>query len=363
MRRWKFSSLSALSSRNMMILRAHACPSVGCRLGQKAIRPPTFVGRFCSFSASRPNQALSFIIRLTNFGTHRYTEDRVWLDVMVDGQARHWYGDSNVFRWHHDWPMSHGSQIQSGLMALEQWLYEQIDQGIPIEPWIARILAESESVAFAGVLLDVGKRAPELFSTVLAPLFFTWEIWDWDFQLATLRQSERQPPGFWGRQAPRLFTLAQEWHQLPHRSEALLTPNGLIARTMLGHQQFRAFFEEVRSAWKAALQQDEGEENLSTCAFSSSGSIPPITPSSSAATKLSRWTSTGRRRSRGRMKRTFANSPRGRRSASYPGAAASSWTLARLFRQTSCSGFGTFSKRLTRSRPTCRATPAGRCSA
>jgi len=52
-------------------------------------------------------------------------------------------------------------------MAIEQWLYEQIDKGIAVEPWIARILAESESLAFAGVLLDVRKRAPELFSTVL----------------------------------------------------------------------------------------------------------------------------------------------------------------------------------------------------
>ena len=235
-------------------------PECGLSSWPEGEPPAYFRGPFVQFFRLASNQALSFIIRLTNFGTHRYTEDRVWLDVMVDGQARRWYGDLNVFRWHHDWPMSDGSQIQSGLMALEQWLYEQIDQGIPIEPWIARILAESESVAFAGVLLDVGKRAPELFFTVLAPLFFTWVIWDWDFQLSTLRQSEREPPGFWGRQAPRLLTLAQQWHQLPHRSEALLTPNGLITRTMLGHQQFRGFFEEVRSAWKAALQQEEGEE-------------------------------------------------------------------------------------------------------
>ena len=172
--------------------------------------PAYFRGPFLQFFRLAPNQALSFTIGLTNFGTHRYTGDRVWLNVMVDGQATRWYGDSNVFRWHHDWPLSHGSQLQSGLMALEQWLYEQIDQGIPIEPWIARILTESESLAFAGVLLDVGKRAPELFSSVLAPLFFTWVIWDWDFQLATLRQSEREPPGFWGRQAPRLFALAQD---------------------------------------------------------------------------------------------------------------------------------------------------------
>ena len=54
--------------------------------------------------------------------------------------------------------------------------------------------------------------------------------------------------------------MRKTWHQLPHRLEALLTPNGLIARTMLGHQQFSTFFEEIRSAWRAALQQEKGEE-------------------------------------------------------------------------------------------------------
>ena len=161
---------------------------------------------------------------------------------MVDGEAKHWYGNSNVFRWHHDWPISHGSQIQSSLMALEQWLYEQLDKGMSIERWITRIITESESIAFAGVLLDVGKRAPDLFCTVLAPLFFTWEIWNWDFQLATLRQSERQPSGYWGGQAPSLIKLAQGWHQLPHRSEALLTANGLIPRTMLGRAAISRLF-------------------------------------------------------------------------------------------------------------------------
>jgi len=55
-------------------------------------------GPFLQFFHLAPSQALSLVIKLTNFGTHRYTEDQVWLDVMVDGEPRHWYSDSNVFR-------------------------------------------------------------------------------------------------------------------------------------------------------------------------------------------------------------------------------------------------------------------------
>ena len=240
----------------------HSLPE--CRLSYWPEGEPAayFRGPFLQFFHLAPNQALSFVLKLTNYGTHRYTEDRVWLDMTVDGERKRWYGDSNVFRWHHDWPLSHGSQLQSALMALEQWLYEQIDQGVNIEPWISRVVAESESLAFAGLLLDVGKRAPELFFDALAPLFFTWEIWNWEFQLSNLRQSEGQPPGYWGRQASRLFKLAQGWHQLPHRAEGLLWLNGAIPRTLLGHLQLGSFFEEVRSAWSVALNDQEDPEHL-----------------------------------------------------------------------------------------------------
>jgi hypothetical protein len=151
-------------------------PQCGLSYWPEGDPPAYFRGPLLQFFRLAPNQALSFVTRLTNFGTHRYTEDRFGLDIIVDGKPRRWYGDSNVFRWHHDWPLSRSSQLQSCLMALEQWLYEQIDNGIAVEPWIARVMAESESLAFAGVLLDVGKRAPDLFCTVLAPLFFTWGI-------------------------------------------------------------------------------------------------------------------------------------------------------------------------------------------
>ena len=224
--------------------------------------PAYFRGPFLQFLSDAPNQGLSFVLALTNFATRRYTEDLGWFDITIDGQTKRWYGDANVFRWHHDWPLSHGSQVQSALMALEQWLYQQIDQDANIEPWIARILAESESLAFAGLLMDVGKRAPALFSTVLSPLFFTWKIWEWDFDLAILRQADQQLVGYWGRQAPQLVAAAQKWHRLPHRFQSLLVPDGPIARTMLGHQEFQSFFTDVRNSWTKDLTNDPKPERL-----------------------------------------------------------------------------------------------------
>jgi len=39
----------------------------------------------------------------------------------------------NVFLWHFDWPVSNGSAIHCSLMALERWLYEQIERGENID--------------------------------------------------------------------------------------------------------------------------------------------------------------------------------------------------------------------------------------
>ena len=57
--------------------------------------------------------------------------------------------------------------IHCVLMAVERWLYEKIDHGEDIDPWINRILRESELLAFAGLLFDVGKYRPSLFAGAL----------------------------------------------------------------------------------------------------------------------------------------------------------------------------------------------------
>ena len=73
--------------------------------------------------------------------------------------------------------------IHCVLMAVERWLYEKIDRGEDIDPWIDRILRESESLAFAGLLFDVGKYRPALFAGVLKPLLQNWLFLDWDRQI------------------------------------------------------------------------------------------------------------------------------------------------------------------------------------
>jgi hypothetical protein len=218
-------------------------------------------GPFLQLLRDAPEQGLTFVIKLANFATRRYLDDgEHGLTLSIDGQSRRWLGDSNVCRWHHDWPLFDGGILQCALMALEKWLYEQIEQNNDVTPWVRRILAESDSLAFAGLLVDVGKRQPTLFAHTLRPILSSWIICDWDLQLASLRQSG--PVGsYWGQ--PRLIIqLAQEWYRLPHRVQPLAGIDGQVMQTMIGQEEFRAFFDGLRASWSRDLNAKGEPERL-----------------------------------------------------------------------------------------------------
>lgn len=162
--------------------------------------PMYFRGPFLAFLQTAPEQAITFVIKLTNFATLRFIEDGRGLEIAVDGTVRKWLGDKRVIQWARGRPLSEGALVECALMALERWLYELIDKGISIEPWAERIMRESKSLAFAGLLIDVGKRLPELFSEVLKPLLYAWELWDLDLQLVMQRHTGPMVSGSWWRQ-------------------------------------------------------------------------------------------------------------------------------------------------------------------
>jgi len=234
-------------------------PECGLSYWSDGKPPAYFRGPFQLFCKLAPEQALTFVIKLTNFGTHQYTKDHAWLDITVDGQPKRWYGDQNVYRWHHDGHPHNGEQIESALMALEQWLYDEIDQGRSIDQWIKRIVTESESLAFAGLLMDVGKRAPHLFAGILKPFFFTWDLWHLDFQLANQHALNREYLAYWGFQPRQFIEMARTYYLLPHRTQALLAVNGAIPATMLSQEQHHEFFRTVRENWNGHLEEVEDD--------------------------------------------------------------------------------------------------------
>ena len=147
-------------------------------------------------------------------------------------------------------------------MALERWLYELIDQGVTIDPWVSRIMRESESLAFASLLIEVGKRLPSLFGGVLKPLLRTWEIWDLDSQLVTQRLSGAMAFNSWALEPPRLAAFARDWYAMPHRRGMLIAADGPVIGTMIVRDEWHQFFDELRLEWSSLLHEQGEPDRL-----------------------------------------------------------------------------------------------------
>ncbi len=138
-------------------------------------------GGFLRLLETAPEEGLEAVLRLVNFATNQWLrlafrhtpseEERrgASVEFVVDGKSVWWPGNGNVFNWHRDEPNIPDVVIAS-LMALEKWLYDLLEKGESIDGWVETIFAKGESLAFAGVLVAVGLRYPDLFRGVLQPL-------------------------------------------------------------------------------------------------------------------------------------------------------------------------------------------------
>lgn len=91
--------------------------------------------------------------------------------------------------------------VTSAVMALEKWIEERIEADEPISGVVETILTNGRSLAFAGVLINLGKRYHSLLTSEIRPLLFVH-----DFYLLALRG----PCGF---------------RQLPSRASAIRANN------------------------------------------------------------------------------------------------------------------------------------------
>ena len=120
---------------------------------------------------------------------------------------------------------------------------------------LTRILAESESLAFAGLLVDVGKRYPALFMGPLRPLLAVAALYRLDIGVSVKRQGTSVGLMAWGmRQPAELVKLAREWHGLPHRKQFLREHIQLLLTLS---PDLKAFFGGVLARWRAEMAGDD----------------------------------------------------------------------------------------------------------
>ena len=76
------------------------------------------------------------------------------------------------------------------LMALEKWLYDEVEADRSIAQWVQYIYDHAESLAFAGVLVAVGMRYPGLFTKELQPLLGNFYVYQCQMSWAVNESQE-----------------------------------------------------------------------------------------------------------------------------------------------------------------------------
>lgn len=204
-------------------------------------------GPFLVFLRENWRPALDMIIRLTNFATARYSEwwEYGGLSKIVfktpSGDVS-WEGNIEVYRWNR-FHMNTSEAVTCSLMALEKWLEDQVAAGETIEDAVKIMYRHGRSLAFAGVLIGIGKRHPELFLTSLKPLLFVREFYLLDAHAAR----ESTVSGYAHRDAEQIKKMRREWNELPGRKTPLLD---FCCDLFLKRPEFDSALQEVSADWR-----------------------------------------------------------------------------------------------------------------
>ena len=226
-------------------------------------------GPFLKFLQTAPEQGLDTIIRLVNYATRRWLEDagarlteeqraKYGLEFEFAGQTVCWLGDANVFGWHRYLPKD-GDVVEAALMALEKWLYDEVEASRTIAPWVQHIYDRAESLAFAGVLVAVGMKYPGLFTKELQPLLGNLHLYECQTNWAVNESQEVWTIALSG-QPQTAIQWAVEWHRMPHRRAFLRDKAPIL---MIQDEGTRNYLVGRVAEWaKQPAQNDKDRDDL-----------------------------------------------------------------------------------------------------
>jgi DNA replication protein DnaC len=184
------------------------------------------------------------------------------LEVEVDGIKRTFLGDGRTL----GWSAGQGSPLPnsimtSALMALEQHLYTVIDSA-DIHSMLNTVLKRAQSVPILHVLLDVGRKEPNLFTGSLMPLLGIAELYFWEIQLGVLGRTHLNMASPF-LQDPYSTKIQREFNSLSHRS---LDLRQVACRLFLTNEKVSTFLQKKVIKWKQVIgeiQPCDNRERLS----------------------------------------------------------------------------------------------------
>ncbi len=142
-------------------------------------------------------------------------------------------------------------------MALEKWLYDEVEAGRSIAPWVQHIYDRAESLAFAGVLVAVGMKYPGLFTKELRPLLGNLHLYECQTSWAINESQEAWTIALSG-QPQTVIQWAVEWHRMPHR-RAFLRDNAALL--MIQDQGTQNYLVGRAAEWAKQPAETEKERD------------------------------------------------------------------------------------------------------
>jgi hypothetical protein len=245
--------------------RSSQCDHFGFSYNDLVVFPAFWTkGPFILLLRENPLPALRLIIQLVNFATERYSDwwpyqDKAVCQIEFNANSKKvvWLGNLQVYAWNR-YPMNTQDYVGCALMALERWFDVTVKKNATVvSAAINQIFEQGQSLAFAGVLVNVGKRHRELFLTGLKPLFFIESLLYLDIQTVT-QESSFGGGGF----NETLFErkLQAEWYQIPERKQTL---SDLCAKWMFEDSRFIPVLKEVSDNWRTkALELPTQDEQV-----------------------------------------------------------------------------------------------------
>ncbi len=178
-------------------------------------------------------------------------------EITIDGRDKSLLGDERVYVW------SAGltnppHPIEIALMSLEQYFYLKLEKGQSINEELNTILEKVNSVAVIKVLVDVGKKNPNLFLGPLLPILSSAEIFKWDLIELVQGRSHHQN-GFAGK-AEWLRKLSDKFHSMPHRKQDLRI---LIQNLLISNPDLDKHYSEIRKKWRKQLSESQDKDQRS----------------------------------------------------------------------------------------------------
>lgn len=219
---------------------------------------------FFLFLQIAPDTALKALIALVNFCTDRWAaqvmdrEQGLAPDLtlkLTEGESRTFVGGWQVFGWAQD-NSHHDGNLFCALDALERWLTFRLDTGLDVTLYVEQIFRESASAGLIGLLVNVGKYSPSLFSGALAPLLTDPLVFYWDSE--RVKYISHKFDGYtWLQEGEAMFEFARNWTLAPHRQKAL---QSVVTDLLTTDSVVAARLQAVIPSWSLPENQKEALE-------------------------------------------------------------------------------------------------------